>query len=492
MRSPLYVQGKVLAAKDMQTTETKGLQLAYRQTLKVDNSSHVTLDEVKLNFVDGVAPFRIEGLWDGELKIEVGETRQKLEVTQPVEDLVIDLRPESQAAQPKSSKRDVVLRFEIPAGGPPPKGTMNVLYCPDASSEYATREHVPIQNGEAKVSAVVGSTVNCETDSSCAGYWFPSNHLKVEPGIVPQIVTIPATPAGAIAGRLLDFDGSPPQKELLVSVQAVKSAPGMENKSLMLHSIHASPATGEFFAAPLPLGGTYALVISDRWHYCESKPIRVDEDTPIKKVEMRFGKGVTVTGQAVDPDGHAIPGLEVSIDYKSPFNMNFGGQPVQTDADGRFAFDGVNPDLPGEYKLQIEPDKDYSPVGQPLKPDEKPILIRLERGLVVEGVVLDDATGRPVPDARVSTYVNFQTDSNRSVYTEITARAEAPTDAQGRFRFSNLRPGADYSFSVEDANRPPNTYGKPDIAKDLPPLDGPMKIRIVIPEWSHLRPAPEK
>lgn len=67
----------------------------------------------------------------------------------------------------------------------------------------------------------------------------------------------------------------------------------------------------------------------------------------------------------------------------------------------------------------------------------KPLAITLEKGRTIEGRVLDSASGRPVPDARVWTRVG------RGLTWEPSAGlVETRTDAKGRFRLEGLGRGA--------------------------------------------------
>jgi protocatechuate 3,4-dioxygenase beta subunit len=110
------------------------------------------------------------------------------------------------------------------------------------------------------------------------------------------------------------------------------------------------------------------------------------------------------------------------------------------------------------------------------------VVIQLEKGRRATGVVIDDATGWPVPGVEV--YAQ-SADGPQGGYRSNSELLEADgrTDTQGRFTFSNM--AADYyRLNTRGAN----------LADPMRALvvkgghEEPVTIRVKIPEWSDLKP----
>ena len=93
-------------------------------------------------------------------------------------------------------------------------------------------------------------------------------------------------------------------------------------------------------------------------------------------------------------------------------------------------FPNINWSLPGKYFLSFRSQRDltffFNPINKKITDAHRWFL----PGKVIEGVLIDKATGKPIPGVRMGTrnydeygYAHF---------------AETPTDDQGRFRYSNL------------------------------------------------------
>ena len=93
---------------------------------------------------------------------------------------------------------------------------------------------------------------------------------------------------------------------------------------------------------------------------------------------------------------------------------------------------------PGEWTIEADaygwlPHRSAVTLGEG---EAKTVVIRLDRGAAVEGLVVDDA-GKPVPDARVYAYSVDPENPER----HLDGREEARTGEDGRFRLAGLRPG---------------------------------------------------
>ena len=102
--------------------------------------------------------------------------------------------------------------------------------------------------------------------------------------------------------------------------------------------------------------------------------------------------------------------------------------------------------------------------------------MQLLRGFVIEGQVLDDKTGWPVPG--VELYVMAS-----DILTDHPVReAEKLTDSRGRFRFSNLE---NRSYKINFRNGPVlESRFKP----EWKPGDGFITFRVSLPEGGKFKP----
>ena len=141
-------------------------------------------------------------------------------------------------------------------------------------------------------------------------------------------------------------------------------------------------------------------------------------------------------------------------------------------------FEGINSAAPGSYSINISSRKDYQPARATLKLDGQTTVTQLKKGNVLQGQVIDAKTGWPVPGAQVYAIPEKWHEGEFSSFD-----AEEKTDSHGKFRFSNLNQES-YSFNSRDAN-PADPMGKAVGA----PGSGDVQLRVVLPEWSKLKPA---
>ena len=149
---------------------------------------------------------------------------------------------------------------------------------------------------------------------------------------------------------------------------------------------------------------------------------------------------------------------------------------ITPDENGNFAFENVNPDFQGRYFADVSVRPGYRPVRYEIEDVTRPVVIRLERAQRLTGVVLDDATGWPIPDAEVHAYY-----SNNGEYESL--QPEGKTNERGEFVFSNMaaRP---YRFMVGGANltKAHDSFTATGGQKE------PVELRVNISKWSELKP----
>ena len=469
----LYVRGTVVGPLDSITDRRGRARITYSNPYDIRGSRASYHEYVTLDVRDGEGHFVIRNLWAGKLRVLGGPKVVELDLTEAVDDLVIDLGAEPE----EPTIRTAVVRFEVPEGAPPPTGTLNGYLT--ASNPWRSKSlALPVENGEVRLDVPVPWRLQCDP-GGLVGYWFRTLTVKSDDGAGgPLVVTIPVVPAGALYGRVLNADGSN-ATDASVTVVVVKKPRSVEDTFLQVSNVRIVPPGARFRAGPLPLGGTYCLVAQSGDSYAVSDRFVLDETQSDREVELRFVEGVTVPVTVLDPDGRPARGMQVGLHYSTPYKHGFGGGGRHyTDSSGQVRFEHVNPDVPGGYDIQLPIRRRYLPVRVDVKPDGRPIEIRLEKGLTLSGVVIDDATGYPVPEAEV---LAFRTEARRGRTFRFCA--ETGTDAQGRFRFSNLEPGT-YRILVAGLRQ----VGVQNGVLVEAGQNEEVTTRVIIPEWSNLKP----
>jgi hypothetical protein len=280
-------------------------------------------------------------------------------------------------------------------------------------------------------------------------YWFEDQHQQIETGEAPLEITVPVVAAGAITGQVLNADGTPATEGISLNVQ------GIYKKDRSTHSggfgNDKSDAKGKFFMTPLPLGGKY-VVSALRGHTIQcSSMIELDATKPTVNITLQMPHTTTVEGQVLDPDGKPLANFTLQPSFSPAVNTltsqmklgerGWGG--LHTDNQGRFCFNDFGVDV-GKYSLDFMPKRNFHQMCVPLPLDGKPVTIQMQRGLVIEGQVIDDATGKPVPGVELIAMPESFKEG------DFTCEAEGVTDAQGRFRFSTLHDHA-YHISARGA-----------------------------------------
>ena len=472
----LYVRGKVTGALHKLGERRKHIH--YCNPCRVGDSSYSVHLRLPVEVRDGVAHFEIRDLWAGTLTIDAGGKRVRLDLDKPIDDLLIDLAAH-EVEEARRELRPVVMSFAVPEGTPAPRGTVHISFTPkdrEAPARLHVYKRMEIENGRIRLDVAAPGTLRCWSRGTL-GYWFKEVSHIIPAGTEPLVVEVPCAAAGAIYGQVLEADGTPANLDgannALVGVITVKRSPLMGPGALDVPA--DVKAGGKFVVTPLPLGGTYRVVAHRGACYVLGEPLTLDEAEPIPEMQIRLVEGVTVPVQVLKPDGTPAAGAEVQLDYGTSHSHGFGGVGVRADRQGRVTFEHVNPDAPGHYTLRIHSRRDYRPVNMRIDPTAGAVTIHLERGRVVTGKVIDNATGRPIPGVQVYAI------STGRMPVELV-ESEAKTNERGEFRFSNMadRDYALHGRGVRDIGQNPATAGD----------KAPVTLRVTIPASSRLRPAP--
>ncbi len=448
-----------------------------RARLKVTGGEDVSIGSVGaiVEPTEDGGRFVAHSLLPGLVSVSAGQhiVRTEVDAEHPHAHVMIDLTkpPDSPA------KRQVILRLTTPSGPVSPEGKV----CIDIGSlgEWRQQKHkeLPVTDGEVFFKAFAPGWITYSS-RALVGYWFKEGlSVHVEPGDEPFVIEVPVVAAGAIAGQVLNSDGTPVTGNISVSVHGkLKTAESTTEGGFGNVTIDRN----KFFISPLPLAGSYSVRASVGHNIQIVGPIQLDDAHPTLNVSVQLPRTVSASGTVVDPAKKPLSNFPFSVYISDPrrnLNSGWGGN-SQTDLHGNFRIDDLSAGI-GEYSLVFSPRSYYCPNRFPLSRNGKLMTIMLKRGLVLEGQVLDEATGWPIPGVEV--YAMPQPLGA----TASMCEAEGPTDREGRFRFSNLE-DRQYQFNAREAA----SLKIPDAERIRRPGNEPLVLRITLPKWSKLQPRP--
>jgi hypothetical protein len=436
----LYIQGKTIGDLQRLRTARDKVLISYSNPFSCEKDSsisHMKNKEVEVR--DGVAYFTIDGLWPGTVKIYAGGKRFTFEIDrEPLEGVVLDLTPDPEAVTGElAAKREVVVKFDTADSNVPPAGSAWIAFTPEDRTLIHHPESLAIEDGQVGVEVAAPGRLHVE-HRGMIGYYikWKDEDFEIPDGEGPFEVLVPVIPAGSIYGEVSERDGTK-ASYVLVSPVEVKSSPLKGQGSLNVEGKNSAGPHEEhakFVISPLPLGGEYVVVAHQKTSYVVSDPIAISESQPIVELNMRLVEGLTVKGQVLDPNGRPLAGVKFRFEYSTPWSHGFGGPEWNTDNEGRFVIEHVNPDVPGHYSLTIEEARGCRPFNMKLEDLSAPVIIQLEKGYGVSGVVVDDETGLPMPGVEVYALPKDLSEPEPTGYLD----AEEQTDENGRFRFENM------------------------------------------------------
>lgn len=405
---------------------------------------------------DGVGTFEISTLYEGTFRVSAGGIEKAIKLGEGETDVQFQLSAKAEEGLPS---REVRLVFEKRPDLPLPRGTMKVGHR-DLSGRFYSSEDLPITDGVVSLHVPLGSDMEYSPDGMIGG-WFAQGRLKsIAAGEDPLTVRIPYVPAGAISVSVVDKEGKPTDG-FLADVREIEKSPHRTGPFLQVEGKSgSSPSDGiyAFTATPLPLEGTYEIVVHRSFTYVSTGPIQVTARHPLHQRQLVLEGSVMIAGQVVGPDGEPVAnapiGLELLLNGSS-----FGGSEIKTDDQGRFEFPGVVPHRGAKYTVRVIPERDFVQTRVAVQDLEQPVHIVLDRGLVVTGRIVNAADGSPVRDDKVRLLRDFDgTPAGPHQF-----YAEGLTGRDGSFRFSNLAPGT-YRLCSDraryDAENPAVTAGQ--------------------------------
>jgi beta-lactamase regulating signal transducer with metallopeptidase domain/5-hydroxyisourate hydrolase-like protein (transthyretin family) len=395
---------------------------------------------------NGVGTFRIGTLFQGTFDIGAAGVTKTANFAPGETEIQLRFSTEEKAGRPS---REVRLVFEKQPGLPLPRGTMRIVHRHPAGKSYL-RSDLPVTGGGVSLSVPLGSNVEYRADGVIGGWFRQGKVNSVAAGDGPLTVRVPYVPAGAISVAVVDKDGKPADG-FLTSVQEIKKSPYRTGMFLQVEGKScSSPDDGihAFTATPLPLDGTYEIVVSRGFTYVTTGPIEVTAEQPLHKRRLVLTGSATISGHVVGPAGEPARGVTIGLGLNLA-NSSFGASDIETDEQGRFEFPGVVPHRGTTYTISLSPTRDFVPTYVTVKDLDQPLRIVLDRGLVLTGRILDAADGAPVPGDEVKLWRQA---TDGTITGPFAFHAEGLTARDGSFRFSNLAPGT-YKLHSEKARR---------------------------------------
>lgn len=430
--------------------------LKYNLNLRLDSSSECSGNAlfVPVRIEGDQGRFEITKLTGNQLQIY--DPSGNVLLTGPVEqfvgrDVVVDLKK----SDVELAMRKVVIHFIAPEGSPAAEGTAWLAVPGDQNSVIRRGRYYPksfpVKQGRLELEIPTpGYRLDIDNrKTSLTGYSVPNSKANrqalawqdVPAGDAPLELKVYLEPAGMVYGRLFSVKNS--TGKCFINCKVIEPPEGLEAHDIRTDSQSILPddKTGtKFICNGLPLGGRYCVVASEtNWTaFAISREISLDESNPIQKVDLTVPKrDATIFGTVSDEAGKLLS-LPVSLNFS--LDKKYGGGGYTSDASissggGKFRCQ-VASNPPGKYALKIRPKKDYRPQRVEVTRFDRPISIVMQRGQVVEGVLLD-SDKKPIAGVQLRAWY-----SSRCL-------AESPTDSEGRFRFSNLEKNRRYSLDID-------------------------------------------
>ena len=392
----------------------------------------------EVDVYEGQGYFEITEISGNRMSIGSGSYRKVLDIeNESIQDVVIDLSDKVADTGQKYKNRELLLKFDYPKDAPALEGTLLFRYIdPDFALNTYKNQDVVIVDGQGKLNIPTPGKVGYD-NKSISGYWFSEKReIKVPFAEEPFKITIPAIPAGSIYGEVFETDGSK-ANNVLVSVAVVEKSPLMEDSSFLgvegKNSAGTSELNAKYVITPLPLGGKYRVVAHKESLYMVSEEIRLDEEMPIRQLDMKLPAGRPFKVKILDENGKPMSSAPIGFSYDMP-SHGFSRDGGFTDTDGILVIKNINPDVPGDYQIVVKNIAGYRPVKRKIENFNDPLEIKLEKGHVVTGVVIDDETGRPIPGVEVYAIPEDFSIPEPTTYLD----SDDVTDKLGRFRFSTM------------------------------------------------------
>jgi protocatechuate 3,4-dioxygenase beta subunit len=252
---------------------------------------------------------------------------------------------------------------------------------------------------------------------------------------------------GTLAGRVVTEDGKPVPK---FTLRPYDNRPFLYAYSV----VHAfEDPEGRFRIERAP--GTYTIEAkADGCAFSSTTTAQVDLDKTREIVITLAAEGC-VRGVVTDPDGNHLEGAEVYLRHGGFPPSPVREQYARTDADGRFALNGMALESVrlyarhAAYAVRVFEATPAPPAAA------KELTVRLTRGARVEGKVLSKASGAPLEGEEVSLVQGWEVFDAKTTVTDATGTYAFPSVAEGVYNLTAGRTAAGTAAQTKNGVRVP-------------------------------------
>jgi len=449
---PIEIRGTIIGRLDQLKRRKGKPEFTYSNPIKFPQMTYHSGLRADVVIEGDVGRFHITDLLSGEVSLSLPGKTIRLDLTESLTDYVVDLRSPEEGGpiEDQGQTRRVIVRVGPPDGSPTPTGVLRVDYVAPDRRGYKPF-WLPLEDGQVAIDVPLpkgkpGKFRYGPIQSN--GHWLPDKSGIPIPHVdEPMVIEARAFPAGAIYGQVIDADGRR-VSSFSLSLLKVEKPETPDGKWPSNHDVsEGDRSDGKFMLGAIPLGGVYRVTASDaridHYEMAMSPPLTIDAASPIREVTLQLPRGIDLPVRVVNADGAPLAGASVSLHYSTPYSHGFGFASRNSDGDGRCAFRGVNPELPGEYQVRVDPWGPYQGAETRVELDGSLQVIEVQEGLTLKGTIIDDLTGKPLPDQLVKVRPHY---GSKATYRgEITGRS----DHRGRFTLNGLE-AVRYYVRVED------------------------------------------
>jgi beta-lactamase regulating signal transducer with metallopeptidase domain len=464
-----HVQGIVLGdppTKRIYNRETKTWQyvptLTFRTSFSGEHIRHN--DQVELSDANDHFTFAITDVYGDTLHFETGDqTRKVVFQDKDTEELIIDLRPVNERIVDANQTRIVVLQFNPPAGFDCNDTLVSVSALSQAdrnAGHWGQWNKHAIGNNQIQLTVPAPGLLGYgrgyfdpfnREGTFLRTFWIEGkNQIPIPSGDSPYVIDVPFHPAGTIYGKIqlptrtLAQHSSQDVSIQLLAIARPDYMASRKGDLEILTNSHWHPSD-RYALAPVPLGGTYVVVSRYLFGWTMSRAFSVKEGTSIVQYDLNFTKGVDVTGTVLSDKRQPMAQMPVSLGLESKIGKQgwrTGHHIIHTDHEGRFCFEGVNPDIAGSYTLKIKGSDDYEPVEMTIKPRTRPYQIQLTPAVSASGRIVN---GQGQPLSGLTVHANEKT--KRTLFYQ--AAIASPSDRNGQFKLKGLKHKSQYELRVQ-------------------------------------------
>ena len=336
--------------------------------------------------------------------------------------------------------RGVVLDLAATDGGAVPDGNLLVAIEPPGTGDHQDGNVVShrfhrVKGGRIELPGLApGTRVRVRSQTEIPGYIAEAQDFLVEAGAGVQRRAIKLSPAGAIRVEVRDEYGTPliGARVVLTEADALSTVRSLENRDEFARSFK-----GVF--GSVSLGGSRRVIATHGGRRVQSEPITLTAAKPVADVALRFYPAKEVVVRVAGPGDGPVAGTRLSVGRRDPGSENWDLASFRTNDEGMFRIEGLRRLDGVACDLHVTFDRDWQPVRTKFTGNEpEPWVLTVKPGLRLTGRVAR-ADGGAVSGVRpLAFFADWENEAGERL---PAAHAEEKTDAEGRFRFTNLPSG---------------------------------------------------